>query len=348
MKNPRVSIVILNWNGWEDTIECLQSLYELVYPNYDVVLVDNGSTDGSIDKIKAYCRGELTPKSKYFDAKGHKMHVSVEEYTEGHARSTDVEKNMDGHYKLTIIRNGKNLGFAEGNNVGIRYALTAFNPEYVLLLNNDTVVDSEFLNELIGTAEKDISIGFAGPKVYYYDYEGRSDIINFAGGRIDFHKWKAFHIGFNEEDMEQHDRISDVDYVEGSCLLARRDLIDRIGMLNPNFFAYWEEVDWCIRCKEAGYRCVYVPSSRIWHKGSKSTKKLSGFKEYHLIRNRLWLMKKSHNMTGKIYFLVYFFLFEFWLTLFIFLVKYKKVDIVSYYLKGILDGFSQNSNGKSN
>ena len=143
--NPKVSIIILNWNGWRDTIECLESLYQITYPNYDVIIVDNGSEDGSIQKIKEYAESKIKVESKFFEYSSENKPIKIIEYTREEAEAgggkekeiTDLPSNK----KMIIIKNEKNYGFAEGNNIAMRYALKALNPDYILLLNNDTVVD---------------------------------------------------------------------------------------------------------------------------------------------------------------------------------------------------------------
>ncbi|MEN6514775.1 glycosyltransferase, partial [Methanoculleus sp.] len=150
---PRVSIIILNWNGWKDTIECLESVYQITYQNYDVIVVDNGSENESIEKIKEYARGNLEVTSRFFDYSRENKPLHYIEYS---LDETKAEKGKEAEIadlpswkKLILINNMKNYGFAEGNNIAIRYALKVLNPEYVLLLNNDTIVDRNFLDELV-------------------------------------------------------------------------------------------------------------------------------------------------------------------------------------------------------
>src|SRR4030042_2187559 len=138
--NPKVSIIILNWNGLEDTIECLNSLKKITYPNYKVILVDNGS-------------------------KGNDARVLREKF---------------GDY-IHLIENDRNYGYAKGVNIGIRYALANSASEYILLLNNDTVVAPDFLNQLVKLAESDSSVGIVGPKTYYY---GSSSRLESIGARL--------------------------------------------------------------------------------------------------------------------------------------------------------------------
>ena len=250
--NPKVSIIILNWNGLEDTIECLDSLKKITYPDYSVIVVDNGSAGNDVQLLK----------EKF------------------------------GDY-IQIIENDKNYGFAEGNNIGIRYALKNSHLDYILLLNNDTIVDPEFLAELVNVAASDPLIGIAGPKVYWHD-EPRK--IQSAGGRIDWWSGETSLIGVGEIDKGQFDHAKDVDWVIGGGLLIKRQVLERIGLLYQPYFAYFEEADWCTQCKKAGYRVVYVPGAKLWHKGAATTARIGGMRLYYMTRNRFLFMKR--NATG--------------------------------------------------
>jgi GT2 family glycosyltransferase len=311
---PRVSIIILNWNGWEDTIECLESVYQITYPNYDVIVVDNGSKNESIDKIKEYAEGRLSVKSRFFEyTTGNKplqyVEHSLEEAETGEGTERAVA-HLPSNKKLILIKNGKNFGFAEGNNIGIRYALKVLNPGYILLLNNDTVVDKNFLTELVKVIESDEMIAFVGPKNYYYDYQGRTDVINFAGGKITMWKGGSEHIGVRNIDEGQYDCITNTDYVTGACLLARREVLEAIGLLDPVYFLYWEETDWCMRARNAGYKLIYVPSAKIWHKVAASQE--GGTNKFFYIRNSFMFVKKNATKVQYAAYLLYFFGFKMW------------------------------------
>lgn len=308
---PRVSIIILNWNGWKDTIECLESVYQITYPNYDVIVVDNGSENESVEKIKEYAEGRLPVKSRFFEyTTGNKplqyVECSQEEAETG--EGTEVVAHLSSNKKLILLKNGKNFGFAEGNNIGIRHAFKALNPEYILLLNNDTVVDKDFLTELVKVAESDEMIAFAGPKNYYYDYHGRTDVINFAGGKITMWKGESEHIGMKEIDEGQYDCITNTDYVTGACLLARREALEAIGLLDPVYFLYWEETDWCMRARNAGYKLIYVPSAKIRHKVAASQE--GNVNMFFFVRNNFLFVKKNATNAQFVVFLLYFFGFK--------------------------------------
>jgi hypothetical protein len=344
---PSVSIIILNWNGWRDTIECLESLYRITYPDYNIIIADNGSENDSIEKIKEYLEGKLEVTSNFFKYSGKNKPIPFFEYSydefEEEVHNDRVIIDFPARKKFILIKNGKNYGFAEGNNIAIRYAIKALNPKYILLLNNDTVVDSFFLTELVNAAESDKNIGFVGPKTYYYDYHERADVINFAGGRLVIWKGKAIHIGVKEIDKGQYDKITDVDYIEGSCLLARREALDSVGLFDPKYFLYWEETDLCMRVKTNGFRLLYSPKAKIWHKGAGS---LSGSTHmYYFIRNCFIFTKKYTTKLQYLSFLIWFLGYEFWYYSGISLLYHRDIKEWESLLKGILAGL-QNHSGR--
>lgn len=297
--NPKVVIIILNWNGKEDTIECLESLKHITYPNYEILLVDNGSIDGSVE-----CFRELYPG-------------------------------------LEIIETGENLGFAEGNNVGIRRAMDE-GVDYVLLLNNDTVVDPEFLGELVTVAESDPKIGIVGPKIYYYDHKGRKDVVWFAGGIINQWTGGATHEGDNKLDSQNFSKPKEIGYVTGCAMLIKRDVIISVGMLNPIFFTYYEDVELCFRSRVGGWNINYSPSSRVWHKISQSSKGMfSTHTIYHTTRNRIWFVKMHYSKINYLIFILFLLTFN-QVTKVVKLVFVKRdyLALKNYY-KGIYDGLTK-------
>jgi len=263
--------------------------------------------------------------------------TSKEEAEAGGRREAEIA-NLRSWERLILIMNENNYGFAEGNNIAIRYALKALNPEYILLLNNDTVVDKIFLDELVNIAESDKMIGFVGPKIYYYDYHGRTDVINFAGGRLVMWRGKSIHVGLKEVDLGQHSDVSNVDYVEGSCLLARREVLKSEGLLDPAYFLYWEETDWCSRVRKAGFKLIYAPKAKIWHKIAASSKIRKPTTEYYITRNRTWFVLRNGSWLQKIGYVLFLG----------FLIPYKVCAALLYYkdaqrcrkiLNGFKDGF---------
>jgi len=237
--SPKVFIIILNWNGWSDTLECLKSLENNDYPNYQVVIIDNGSK----------------------------------------------QKPESPNSKIKIIYNQENLGFSGGNNVGIKYALDN-GADYVLLLNNDTIVDSHFLTKLVKVAESDKDFGMLGPKIYFAD---QKDKIWFAGGKLNWLYNQGTMRGCNEVDQGQYDKpdIQETEYITGCCVLVKKQVIEKIGLMPEEYFIYYEDTDWSFKARRAGFKCIFVPQSKIWHKGSKSSIEYSLPYIYYHTRNGL-------------------------------------------------------------
>jgi len=337
--NPRISIIILNWNGWRDTVECLESLYRISYSSYDVILLDNGSKDNFLGNIKDYLAGGMIVQSDFFEYITENKPIKILEYTKDEAETGGGRENeiadLPSNMKIVLIRNDENYGFAEGNNIGIRYALKAQDPDYILLLNNDTVVKSDFLNELVNALQSDETAGFAGPSIYYYNYEGMTNIFSTVGINLVMEKGWFVRIGSNEPDRGQYKAVMAVDFLEGSCLLIKRAVLDKIGLFDSRYFAYWEETDLCIRGREAGYKCIYVPTAKIWHKVSSSAPK--GVKLYYMTRNRLWFVKDHATKQELRSFLTYFFGRQFWIILRDYVYQ-KDMKSISIFLKGVLHG----------
>lgn len=190
---------------------------------------------------------------------------------------------------VEMIRTDRNLRFAGGNNVGIRHALSQ-GAAYVLLLNNDTVVDPNFLTELVATAERDPSVGMVGARIYYHEDPQR---IWFAGGEISWWSGWIAHTGIRQVDRGHFDSERAVDYITGCCMLVRREVIERIGLLDERFFMYGEDVDWCLRARRAGYRLVFQPKAKVWHKLSVSAGgHFSWFKNWNKLKSTFRLLRR--------------------------------------------------------
>jgi len=254
MPHPKVFIIILNWNGLKDTLECLESVFKLDYPNFEVIVVDNGSTDNSVEVIrKAYPQ-------------------------------------------VILIENKENLGYAEGNNVGIRYALK-HGADYVWLLNNDTVVEADVLIKLVTTAESSPKIGLASPVIYYYN---KPDKVQFCGSYID--KKRKTIVYFHQiDDIQKSEKLDHI-CLWGTALLVKKSVIMKIGYLNEEFFAYWEDTEYSVRALEAGFKNIIVISSKVYHKKPlpESKKILSIHYYYYMTRNEyfFWmgLLKKHEKL----------------------------------------------------
>lgn len=291
---PRVSIIILNWNGWEDTLECLESLFLAGYTNYQIVIVDNGSKDQSVLRIRDYAHGKSKIKSPFITSTHLPLHRKMVEFSlkevNDEVSINKQQLNHTGH--IILIKSEKNWGFAEGNNIGIRFALDYLNPDYVLLLNNDTFVENKFLENLVDIAETDQTIGIAGPKVCYYH---KPDVINSAGVLLNWPSGTGTNLGIGDVDRGQFDYIMDLDALIGVCLLIRASLFKEVGYLDKKFFLLLEETDFCIRAKNSNYRVIFHPKSKVYHKEGFSGK-LNPSSLYFISRNRLFLIKKHQSV----------------------------------------------------
>lgn len=322
---PKVSIIILNWNGWEDTIECLESVYQINYSNYQVVLVDNNSKDKSLEKIGEYLDGQNPIRSEYYEYNNDNKPIKL----------FDLENYNDSiDNSLIVIKNPENYGFAGGNNTGINFAMERLQPDYILLLNNDTVVDKNILKEMVETGNSMENIGFIGPKTLFY---GKQDIIQEAGGGyVDYGQCKVEEIGFNEVDDGSLDYYIEPDYIGGACLLIKAEVIEKIGPLDSNYFMYWEDVDWCITGQENGYKSAYEYKAVIWHKYGSSSE--NQFKMYYLNRNRLYFMRKHAKGSEYLRFLSYFVPYILFETIYQ-LIRKNDTRMAKAHFKAMLDGF---------
>jgi GT2 family glycosyltransferase len=292
-----VYIILLNWNGWQDTIESLESLQHLKHADYRIVVVENGSDDGSLEKIKAWAAGKVKVRSNYLTFEQSNKPVHWVEYDKDIAEAggiKEIEDNLNvipQDRLLVLINTGDNLGYAGGNNVGIQYALKR-EAEFVWILNNDVVVDKNALTEMLNLAETDSHVGMVGSKVLSY-YVPK--IIQAAGGgTVQRWKGKAIYYGNNENDNGQWDKVLDVEHIIGVSLLVRSKLIKTVGFLDERFFLCMEEADWCIRALRNGWKLLYCPLSLIYHKGSVSFKRGGLSQCYYNQRNILLFTKKNY------------------------------------------------------
>ncbi|KAF5068361.1 Glycosyltransferase like family 2 [anaerobic digester metagenome] len=336
---PKVTIIILNWNGWKDTIECLESVQRINYQNYHVVVVDNASEDDSIEKIREYSRGKIDVKSNFFKYGAENKPVTIFELFKEDVTSQkpipDEIVELPPNRVITLIKNDLNQGFADGNNIGIEYALKSLDSDYVLLLNNDTVVDPNFLEELVDFGEKNENAGFIGPKTYYYSNDNMIQMA--GGGRINLKTGEPYGIDLEEVDNGQHNENRELDYISGSCILCKRAVLEEVGLMDPKHFMYWEETDWCFRGRKAGYKSFYVFKSQIWHKVGKSSQ--TELKIYYHNRNRLYFMRKNADKRNMFIFLLYFFLFYFWFMSGVYLIYRHDRNKFMSFLRGTREGF---------
>lgn len=244
-----VSIIILNFNGRRFLTQCLDSVLKSDYPSFDVILVDNASIDESIEL---------------------------------------VQRNFGQYSNLKIILNNRNLGFAEGNNVGARVA----KGKYFVFLNNDTEVESKWLSELVTAMESDGAIGVAQSKLLLFNserFDSAGDFISFSGRR-----WMR---GHGDKDEGQYDRVSEIFSARGAAMAIRRQVLDDVGCFDSDFFMICEDMDLCWRIRLNGYKVVFVPKSVVYHFSSGTRAKTQGSREscYYNVRNGIIMLIKNYD-----------------------------------------------------
>lgn len=198
--------------------------------------------------------------------------------------------------KFSFLETGKNLGYAAGNNFGIRKALKE-KPDFVFVINNDTVLDEKILLNLIEFAKTDKKIGILGPKIYFapgdefhkerYQVKDQGKVIWYAGGLIDWLNIVSSHRGVDEIDHEQYDTPMETDFVSGCAMLVKKEVWEKIGFFDERFFLYWEDVDFCQRARKAGFKIVFVPQAKLWHANAGSSEVGGVLHDYYMTRNRL-------------------------------------------------------------
>ncbi len=296
----KVAIILLNWNGYKDTIECLESLSAIDYINYEIYLVDNGSVDNSVDKIKLFNKKLKLP--------------------------------------IKYIQNKNNEGFARGNNIGIENAMQDKDIKYFLLLNNDMVVQKDFLSKLVNEIRKTGKTGVVSPLVFNY-YSQTNVSQNDSPGRFNLKNGGGNPWNKKIQELLLNKKPFFVDYTSGSCWLIKKDVVKRTAMFNGNYFAYSEEIELAIRIQKLGFKFKVVPKSKIWHKGGATSNKISGFKVFYSVRNIIWL---ERTYASNMEFLI--FIFNFWLLKFpkniIIILKQKnRLAVMKKFISAIIYGF---------
>jgi len=295
MKN-KVSVIILNWNGCRDTLECLDSLFKSDFLDYEVVLVDNGSSDGSVEEF-----GKIKDK------------------------------------RVRLIFNEKNLGFALGFNKAVNGVLGT-DSKYIMILNNDVIVDKYFLGRMVELMDKNNNISIASPLVYDYYNKKKLSKMDLPG-RFNLRKGGGEPWFKDSGEMKKMKKFFKVDYGCGSCWVIRKKIVKDVGFFNEKFFAYAEEIDLAMRLKNSGFDFYINPNSKIWHKVGMSSKKVSGFRLYYSIRNMIWLERVYATRKEFLFFVLNFCFKKFPKNIFnIFTQKNRVVNLFKF-VKAIIDGF---------
>lgn len=267
-----IYIIILNYKTWKDTIECIESVLKLSYKNYKIVIVDNNSQNNSLESISEWLNGKKNFNlEEYSKLKDYIFPIENKPISFSSIKQKEIIKLKQLQTKkITLIQSHENNGFAAGNNIGIHFAKMNNDFKHLWLLNNDTVIQPNTLGELVKTYSKysiEKSIGVLGSKLYYYDYPKE---IQGLGAK--FNKFTASvrtitSIDNNLNSME----LLKVDYAIGASIFVSKDFIKNVGLMNEEYFLYYEELDWSIRSKKHGYNTYTCTSSIIYHKQGKTT-----------------------------------------------------------------------------
>lgn len=250
---PKVLAIVLNYNGRDITISTVASLLALDYPELGILVVDNGSSDGSDAAIAA------------------------------------------AFPRVRRLRTEVNLGISGGLNLGFRAGL-AEGWDYLMPMNNDIEVAPDLLRQLVAAAEADPAIGCVGPKCYYY-FGDRNRLWS-AGGRLGFREAVTRERGMGELDCGQYDRDGEVDYTNGALMLIRRQALQAAGLWDPVYHVSVEDADWCVRMKQAGYRCWYTHRARLWHMVSPTTGGYTAGRTYRTGRSTAIFVRKYAGPAG--------------------------------------------------
>lgn len=284
----KVAIILVNYNGEKYNEECIDSILKSTYKNYEIIVVDNNSSDNSVELL--------------------------------------IKKFNDN---IKIIKAKSNLGFSGANNLGIKYAIDN-NFEYIMLLNNDTVIDDRMVEIMINSSKNNLIVS---PKIYYYD---NKEILWSAGGSINWHKGLPIQYGIGETENKENNTRKEIEFATGCCILIPIEAIKKTGMMSEDYFLYYEDTDYCIRLLRNGFKIIYEPNAFLYHKVSASTGgEKSKMYWYYMTRNRLIFNKKfNKNITYKIYF--------FMTTVIKFIKYFIKRDKIALdgSIKGIVDFFN--------
>ncbi|NPV00495.1 MAG: glycosyltransferase family 2 protein [Brevinematales bacterium] len=313
---PEVAIILVNYKNYRQTLECLESLIRGDYTNFRAVVVDNGSDNESLDEMIKWADGTTewdgweTSEMRPYSDPPVKKPVPYVVYTRKEAeqggspakeaKALRTPGALPLAHPLVFIRSDENLGFAGGNNLGIRYAQAAGNAGYYWLLNTDTVVRKDTLSELTAYMERPAhwKTGMTGGKLLYYH---SPDTIQCVSGLLNPKYATSKNLGAFEKDHGQYDREDiPIDYIQGACMFIRAQCLADTGPMNEEYFLYFEEPDWAIRVKRAGWDLGYCPKAVVYHKeggsmGYSPVKKTKPeMMDYYSFRSRILFTKKYY------------------------------------------------------
>lgn len=306
-------IILVNWNGWQDTLECLESVFNLSIDQFSVIVCDNGSKDGSLDRIIDWANGDRPARVSRASMSQYSLpRINKPLPYQLLSKTQSENESIDKDTPLVLIDCGDNLGFAGGNNVGLRYALLQEDMAWCWLLNNDTVVEHNALMELKIKMERRPDAGIAGSTLIYYHQTDK--IQAFGGARYFSFFGIAMHIGrfFNYKHTVNEQQIENqMDYVIGASMFTSRSFIENVGLMSEDYFLYYEELDWALRAR-GKFSQIYAQKSLVFHKAGASigsSNKVSSrslLSDSYLMSNRLKITRRffPHYLMSVSFFLM--------------------------------------------
>ena len=289
-------IVIINWNGWQDTIECLESIYRSSYKNYQVIVVDNGSTDSSIEYIQTWANGDLCVWCSNYENRQFSYPPIPKKLPYYTYNSADVEvgnKIIDNKvydqlctgsvYPLILIKSQTNLGFGSGNNIALRYLMLRNDFKYVWLLNNDTVITTQSMSQMVDTAQK--YPGIIGSVLRYYS--DTCKVQAYGGGYITALTGRVV--------TENNNKSGHLNFINGASFMLDKNTLDIVGFFDEKIFMYFEEIDYCIRAANKKISCSCSDAS-VFHKVGGSIILGSYFSWFNAYKNKFYSLKKNYGL----------------------------------------------------
>jgi len=308
LKQSKIYIILLNYNGWKDTIECLESLYKISYDNYQIIVVDNDSPNNSLSFIESWAQGDLEcvadEKSllKELSSPSIKKPLGYINYTKNDILKKDISED-DNQNDLILIQANENRGFAAGNNIGINYVLEKNDAEFILILNNDTVVEKDFLLPLVQKAQDNSSVGIVGSKIMHYEHP--ENIFSNGGS---FNPWTS-HIKFiHSGEKDNGQTASEVTFLSGCSWFIPISTIKEVGLLDEKYFMYVEDIDFTQKVLSFGKKLLVASDSKIYHKGARSSGGgTSDFSLYWINKNLARYILNKLTTLQKVSAIAYFF-----------------------------------------
>ncbi|MGG8496011.1 glycosyltransferase family 2 protein [Tenacibaculum sp. TC6] len=324
MDCKKVYIIILNYNSFIDTIECLESVFKLEYANFQVIVVDNNSNDNSVAQIIDWANGKsffevaTNYRALVYPLENKPFQFSV--FREGNSEITED--------KLVILKAQNNNGFSAGNNIGIQYIQNREDFKYCWILNNDTVVDKKSLKELVENYRRHENLGILGSKLLYYY---NPDIIQAIGGKLHKKLYATSHIGEGKLCTINKSNFEKIDFAIGASMFVSKEFLNTVGLLSEDYFLYYEEIDWAFRAKEFGFITDWCEDSIVYHKEGKTTgsssdyRKRSVFSEIQIFKSRKIFFQKYPKYK-----------FSFWVSSYLIIlnrVRRKQLSLAKEFIK---------------